>query len=242
MKRRLWYPMQRALRLFTGSFRTILPPVIVLLPWRIRRGLLVRMFGYDLHPTSRIGVSWVFPTEKLVLGEGASIGHLTVCHGLRRLEIGPHGRIGPLNWITGYRSGGSEKLFEEVKSRRSDLVIDEHAAITRRHFIDCTDAIKLGRFTTVAGCRSVLLTHSVDVASGRQTCAPISIGEYCFVGTNSVVLGGAVLPSCCVLGAMSLLNKRMEEPYRLYAGVPARAVKTLEPDAGYFTRTRGRAF
>jgi acetyltransferase-like isoleucine patch superfamily enzyme len=88
----------------------------------------------------------------------------------------------------------------------------------------------------------VLLTHSIDVTTGWQTCAPISIGEYCCIGTNSVILGGAVLPSFCVVGVMSLLNKRLEEPYRLYAGVPARPVKTLEPNSGYFTRSRGRAF
>ena len=185
----------------------------------------------------------MFPTEELVLKEGASIGHLTMCRSLRRLKLGRRGRLGPLNWVTGYKSsGGPDQLFGEVRDRRSDLVIDDDAAVTRRHFIDCTDAVSIGRFTTVAGYRSVLLTHSIDIATGKQTCAPIYLGEYCFVGTNTVILGGAVLPSFCVLGAMSLLNKQLKESYRLYAGVPARPVKILDPDSAYFTRRRGRAF
>lgn len=238
----MWHAAQSPARLLRACLRTVVSPITLVLPWRARRALLVRLFGYEVHPTSRIGLAWVFPSQQLVLKEGASIGHLTVCRGLGRLEIGPHGRLGPLNWVTGYTGEGPEKLFEEVSGRRSDLVIEEHAGITRRHFIDCTDAVTIGRFTTVAGYRSVLLTHSIDITTGKQTCAPISIGEYCFIGTNSVVLGGAVLPSFCVLGAMSLLGKRLEEPYRLYAGVPARPVKILEPKSGYFTRSRGRAF
>ena len=220
----------------------LLAPISLFLPWIVRRALLVHVFGYDVHPKSRIGFAWTFPGQQLILKEGASIGHLTVCRGLRRLEIGPHGRLGPLNWVTGHDGGGEGQSFEEVKGRRSELLVDEHAAITRRHFIDCTDMVWIGRFTIVAGYRSVLLTHSVDIDSGRQTCAPIRIGEYCFVGTNSVLLGGAVLPSFCVLGAMSMLGKPLKDQYRLYAGVPARPVKALEADAGYFTRARGRTF
>jgi hypothetical protein len=36
-----------------------------------------------------------------------------------------------------------------------------------------------------------------------------------------------------------VLNEAMAESHTLYAGVPARAVKKLSADTGYFTRARG---
>jgi carbonic anhydrase/acetyltransferase-like protein (isoleucine patch superfamily) len=65
------------------------------------------------------------------------------------------------------------------------------------------------------------------------------IGEYTFVGTNVAILGGAVLPSYSVLGAKSLLNKPFEEEWKLYAGVPAKAVSDIDKDAKYFNRVDG---
>lgn len=51
------------------------------LPWSSRRWVLGRVCGYQLDARSRIGLSWVAPA-RLVLEEGASIGHFTVCKGL----------------------------------------------------------------------------------------------------------------------------------------------------------------
>ena len=68
---------------------------------------------------------------------------------------------------------------------------------------------------------------------------PIRIGDYCFVGTNSVILGGSNLPDYSVLGAKSLLNKKCEVPYSLYAGVPALTIKDLDKNAKYFQRIDG---
>ena len=65
----------------------------------------------------------------------------------------------------------------------------ESAAITKNHHIDCTNTIEIGAFSTVAGYQTQFLTHSIDVLENRQHSAPIRIGPYTFVGTNSVVLG-----------------------------------------------------
>lgn len=208
------------------------------LPWPLRRRFLQRFFGYSLHPTSKIGLSWVFPTKSLVLEEHAKVGHLTVCHHLEDVRVGAHGAIGPLNWIGAYRS--PTPLLGADDDRRSELVIGDHAGITMRHYIDCTDSIRIGSFTVLAGCRSVLLTHSVDMLAGRQSCAPITIGSYCFVGTNCVVLAGSALPDRSILGAMSLLNRELPTPNRVYAGSPAREIGTLDERARFLNRTTRR--
>jgi acetyltransferase-like isoleucine patch superfamily enzyme len=175
----------------------------------------------------------------------ATIGHLTACVHLDAVTMGPHSSIGRGNWITGFPTGGASphssqsSHFAHQPDREASLTLGAHAAITNRHLIDCTHRVWIGNHTTIAGWQSQLLTHSIDLAANRQSAAPITIGERCFVGTNAVLLPGAVLPDRSVLGAKSLLNKAFTEPHTVYAGVPARAVRTLPPETAYFHRTTG---
>lgn len=217
--------------------KTLLGFLSLLLPWGLRRSFLQNQFGYSLHPSSRIGFAWIFP-RRLVLEEGARIGHLTVCKNIDLLHLGAHAIVGPLNWITGFPSGPS-RHFAHQPDRRPELIVETHAGISSRHLIDCTARVRIGAFATIGGFRSQLLTHSIDFAAGRQTAEPIEIGEYSFTGTNSVVLGGSSLPHHSVLGAQSLLNKKWQDPYQLYAGVPAKPVKVLSPELAYFRRSEG---
>ena len=217
--------------------RTLLCFLSLLLPWSLRRALLEKQFGYSIHPSSRIGFAWILPRQ-LIMEEGSRIGPLTFCKNIDLLHLGAHATIGQLNWITGFPSGPG-RHFAHQPDRRPELIVETHAAITSRHFIDCTARIRIGAFATVGGFRSQLITHSIDFARSRQTAKPIDIGEYCFTGTNSVLLGGSTLPHHSILGAQSLLNKKWDEAYRLYAGVPAKPVKELSPDMGYFSRTEG---
>lgn len=212
-----------------------------LLPWPVRRWLLIQLWGYDLHPTSRIGLSLVL-VDKLVLHAGARIGNGNVIKGLALVEIGEQGFIGNGNWITGFPRGADSCHFAHQPDRCPELRVGAHAAITNRHLIDCTHRVEIGAFTTFAGFRSQILTHSIDLRLARQHSEPITIGAYCFVGTDCVLLGGAALPERSVLGAKSLLNKAYTEPGQLYAGVPARPVGSLPADAAYFSRTEGFVF
>ena len=217
--------------------KTLLGILSLLLPWKLRRSFLENQFGYSIHPSSRIGFAWIFP-RRLVMEEGSRIGHLTLCKNIDLLHLGAHAIVGQLNWITGFPSGPS-RHFAHQPERQPELIVERHAGISSRHLIDCTARVRIGAFATIGGFRSQLLTHSIDFNAGRQTAEPIEIGEYSFTGTNSVVLGGSVLPHHSVLGAQSLLNKKWDEPYRLYAGVPAKPVKELSPEMEYFRRSEG---
>jgi hypothetical protein len=216
---------------------TILKVLIFLLPWRLRRLALNSLFGYRIHRHSRIGFAWIFP-KQLVMDAHSKIGHLTVCKEIDMLQLGCYASIGRLNWITGFPSGPS-KHFAHQPARTSTLIVEEHASITHRHLIDCTSKVSIGAFTTFAGFRSQILTHSIDLENCRQSSEPISIGKYCFVGTDCVLLGGSALPDYSVLGAKSLLNKSYSDAYCLYAGTPAIPVKQLTPDLAYFSRQTG---
>lgn len=217
--------------------RNLLFAVLVLLPWKLRRALLQRLLGYELHPTARIGVAWVYP-RRLVMKAGTSIGHLTVVRDLQLLEMAEHASIGRLNWISAYPLARPPH-FMHLAQRAPELIVGAHSAITNRHILDCTERVRIGRFATFAGFRSQILTHSIDLQRCRQHAMPIEIGDYCFIGTACTLLGGAVLPHHCVLGANSLLSKPMAQPYMLYGGAPAVAIRPMAEEAGYFQRTTG---
>jgi acetyltransferase-like isoleucine patch superfamily enzyme len=172
------------------------------------------------------------------MGPHSKIGTFTLCKGLDLLQLDAYASIGRGNWITGFPSG-SKTFFAHQEDRKPILIVGEHSAITNRHLIDCTNAVTIGRFTTLAGFQSQILTHSIDLAESRQSSQPVRIGDYCFIGTKVVLLGGSELPSYCVLGAMSLLNKPLADEYTLYGGVPAKAIKKLNKDDKYFTRPKG---
>lgn len=211
--------------------------LIVILPWRIRRIILQQAYGYQFGPGARIGfLSWVFPRQ-MNMAQGASIGSLNVIIHLERIEMGAHATIGRSNWITGHSHGS--RHFTHRLDRDSALILGHHSAITKSHIIDCTDRISIGSFTTIAGYGSQLITHGINVAENRQDCSPLHIGDYCLVGTRVICLGGSRLPDRSVLAAGSTLNRDFEAPETLYAGCPARAVKTLPPDARYFAREVG---
>ncbi|MFN9645263.1 MAG: acyltransferase [Cyanobacteriota bacterium] len=215
-----------------------LKALIVPLPWPLKRFFLQRLYGYRLDPSARIGLAWIYPRH-LSMEAGSRINSLTIAVNLDRLQIGEQATIGRGNWITGFATGTDSPHFAHQPDRRAELLLGAHAAITKNHHIDCTSRVSIGPFTTLAGYHSQILSHSIDLQHNRQHSEPISIGSHCFIGTACVILGGSVLPDHCVLGALSLLNKSHDESWSLYAGQPARRLKSIDPGAAYFSRHQG---
>jgi len=208
------------------------------MPWRIKRFLLTHFYGYKIAKNAHIGISYIFP-KYLEMNDGAKIGHFNVAIHLTTLQMGKNVTIDRWNWITGFPENTTSHHFAHDITRRSELIIGDESAITKHHHIDCTNAIHIGRYVTIAGYYSQLLTHSIDIYEGRQDSLAITIGDYCFISTGVKLLGGSVLPPYSVLGAGAVLNKRYEEGYILYAGVPAKPIKKLSDNIRYFTRDTG---
>ena len=57
------------------------------------------------------------------------------------------------------------------------------------------------------------------------------IGDNCLIGMGATLLDNAVIPSGCIIAANALVlsNARLE-PDSLYAGIPARKVKSVTPE------------
>lgn len=80
---------------------------------------------------------------------------------------------------------------------------------------------------------SQIFTTSYDRGSRHQAnpmvddkvyrASPVKIGSRCIIGTNSVVLPGAVVTDDVCIGALSLVNTSIHTP-GIYAGIPARLI------------------
>lgn len=213
-----------------NTLRIFIQCALFVLPWEARRRALNAILGWEIKKTARIGFSLIL-AEAVLLEKGARIGSLNYVRGLTSLQLYENALIGNLNWIT-----GSMSQFHGA----SALTLETNSAITNRHYIDCNAPVLVGKFSTVAGVRSQFLTHSIKLSNNRQQAAPITIGDYCFVGSGCILLSGASLPAYCVLGAGSVYSGRKDEsPYGLYSGVPAKRVKELDANTAYFSRQEG---
>lgn len=219
-------------------FHTLFKGCVIILPWKLKRALLQKFFGYKLDKSSSIGLSWIYP-KNLTMKAGSTIGTFCVAVNLDKIVMDEFSRIGRGNWITGFPANTDSPHFSHQLGRKAELLIGMHTSISKNHHIDCTNLIEIGSFTTIAGYGSQFLTHSIDLDGNRQHSKSILIGSYCFVGTDCVILGGSVLPDYSVLGAKSLLNKRLTTTWSMYAGSPATLKQKIDQSSLYFSRHTG---
>ena len=159
----------------TWALLTLLLP-----PSAAKNWLLRRHPGWDIHRTAEIGHAVIWRVERLEVLENARIGPLSVVKGLQRLHLAKQARLGQLNWVTAAE-------WARADGQAKTLIISAHAAVTNRHYLDCTGGIRIGAYTTMAGVRSTLITHGIDTRRSAQTTQPIQIGEYCLIARTSAL-------------------------------------------------------
>lgn len=97
------------------------------------------------------------------------------------------------------------------------------------------NTVKLGKNSAIA--HQVVLLTSANPNGPRNSlskvypkvCKPIIIGDNTWVGARVTILPGVTIGNYCVVAAGSLVNKNVAD-YTVVAGVPAKAIKHLNPD------------
>jgi len=205
-----------------------------LLPNLLKQPLYRLLFGYRIGRGVRIGLT-LLDAARVTLGDGTRIGHFNLVLRVGLLETGRHARVGTLNVLR-----GGERLclgdYAEVMRLNVLNAIPDHdctsdpvsvlelgagAVVTSGHRIDFTDRVRLGRNVIVGGRNSSLWTHN------RQDTAPITIGDFCYLGSEVRLAPGAALPDECLLALGAVLTSAIGEPRSLVAGVPAKVVRPL---------------
>lgn len=195
--------------------RKIVLLVVWLLPASRFKNALLRAAGHRIAATAIARPNLVWGVDQFVMDPGASINRGNAIKGMREVRLGTGSSIGRTNLISAH--GAYRRLAEGAR-----LVLGERAYITSRHELDCSGSLILGDFAALAGFRSQVLSHSIDLARNAQTAYPVRIGARSFVGARALLLGGSSLPPRSVLAAGSVLSASTREESGLWAGVPAR--------------------
>lgn len=137
---------------------------------------------------------------------------------------------------------------EEI-SIGNNVIIDDFAFIYGRGGITIGDFVHIASFTVFSGGGGLVLGDFTSYGAGTKVLTgtedflggcltnptvpepyrtairkPVIIGRHTIIGVNVVILPGVTIGEGCAIGAGSLIKKDCE-PWTVYAGSPARAIK-----------------
>jgi acetyltransferase-like isoleucine patch superfamily enzyme len=207
--------------------------VFAFLPMSLKRLVARWVYGWEIHPTAYIGPS-VLTVRHLSMGAGASIGGRNTITNVNRLLMGEGASIGSGNMVKGWWDHPTQPLSE----RDPSLVLGDHAQIASYHYIDCVDTLELGPHAAIAGFRSTVLTHSIDLVRDKYVVGPVILGECAAVMSGCMLLAGTRVPPRSIVAAGSVVDTKLSAELTLYRGNPAVAVRELPERLGYFQRGR----
>jgi acetyltransferase-like isoleucine patch superfamily enzyme len=97
-------------------------------------------------------------------------------------------------------------------------------------FIHGQNGIFIGDYTFIAPNVGIMSgNHDVFDLRNQTSNDPIRIGDYCWLGMNSVVLPGVSLGDFTIVGAGSVVTKSFIDGYCVIAGNPARLIRKIDP-------------
>lgn len=209
--------------------------LLFMLPARAARLLLSGPRRRAIHPSARIGFSWI-DVDSLELGPKSRIGHLNVVR-IRSLKLGPGGFIhmanrvrGPLDFEAGPNAGlGNSNTVRKIESgsRPALLKLGIWAKITSRHHVDMTESVTLGDYTTIAGAGSQIWTHGyVHAEEGLDRYridGPVTLGNNVYIGSMSFISMGVSIADGVIVGGGAAVGKSLLEK-GLYVSSPIRCL------------------
>jgi acetyltransferase-like isoleucine patch superfamily enzyme len=199
--------------------------LLFLLPAILLRHL-APLLGIRLGKGVSIGFSFV-DAERLVLEEGARIGHLNFIRlksvylskeayigtGNRihaqtlDLFIHPKGAIGNENWI--------HRASSPVTYGAAVLEIGHTSKITFRHHVDCTCSVKIGHYSTLAGVGSQIWTHGYFHAEEGveriRVDGEVLIGNNVNISSACVINAGVTIADAITVGSNVCISKSLSE-------------------------------
>lgn len=91
------------------------------------------------------------------------------------------------------------------------------------------DKIVIGKNVWI-GQNTGLITanHKLTNPEEHEGGKPITLGDFTWVGMNSVILPGVTLGPHTIVGAGSIVTKSFPDGYCVFAGNPARLIKKIE--------------
>ena len=211
--------------------RLALAYVFAVVPMSLKRIIARYLYRWDIHSTAYIGPS-VLTVRHLSMGPGSSIGGRNVITNLDQLRLGEGATIGSGNMMKGWWDHPTQKL----PARNPSVYLADHAQIASYHYIDCVDSLELGRHAALAGFRSTVLTHTIDLMRDEYTAGSVVLGEYAVAMSGCLLSAGSRIPARSVVAAGSVVTTKLTEELTFYRGNPAEAVRSLPDRLKFFHR------
>lgn len=226
--------------------KTFSAVLLFLIPTFLVRHLL-NVFGHRIHENVRIGFSWIW-CDLIALERGVRIGHLNLIIARRILlrERAYFGRWnvvkGPIDVILSKRAslGSSIKVLRGpigVSSGAAQLWLGELAKLTALHRVDCTQTVRIGAYSTVAGAASQIWTHGyVHALEGQgryRIDGRVDIKNNVYIGSACLISMGVRIGSGVIVGGGTTVASSIEEP-GLYVSGALRALPRPSPPESRF--------
>jgi acetyltransferase-like isoleucine patch superfamily enzyme len=225
----------------TGRERVVPAALLGLLPPSRFKNFLLRTFlKWDVDPSVQVGPCVFFGVKRVLLGPHARLASFSVYRDLEVLRVARNCRIGHWNYVTAARELRTPALDSTPNTQPATLELEDSAVITSRHYIDCSGGVHVGAFTVLAGVRSTVMSHHVDVSRCEQAIASVNIGRHCLLGSNVTVVPGTRIPDSSYIAMGSVVTGELRAAETLYAGVPAQPVRHIG-DQPFFKRRYRRA-
>ena len=210
--------------------------LVLALPTPFVRPLLNGM-GHCVHSGCRVGFSWLW-CDFIGLDHGVRIGHFNLV-AVRRLllrERSYFGRMnvakGPIDVVLQPRAalGNGNRVLRGpagVSSGPAQLWLGELAKITADHRVDCTQTVRVGAFSIIAGASSQLWTHGyvheIEGAGRYRIDGRIVIENNVYIGSACLISMGVRIAKGVIVGGGTSVARSLSEP-GLYVSAPIRAL------------------
>lgn len=126
-------------------------------------------------------------------------------------------------WPTHFTSdiGGIENI---------DVGIDTSPGYSPGCYIQGAGKISIGDYTQIGPNVGIISANHQINDTRNHIFGTVTIGKYCWIGMNSVILPNVELGDFTIVGAGSIVTKSFHEGYCVLAGNPAKIIKHLNQD------------
>ena len=97
-------------------------------------------------------------------------------------------------------------------------------------YISGAGGVWIGKYVRFGPNVGIVSSNHDIYERDKYNCAPIKIGDYCWIGMNALVFAGVELGPSTIVGGGSVVTKSFPEGYCIVAGNPAKIIKYLDKE------------